>query len=161
MPTIKNKLDRAITSAVKRPGNFRPLFSVTVKNYEDFLSNKRAIISMIRGGIPYRLFQVIRDSSPYSEVDWSVFLNISAKSLQRYKQNASVFKPSQSEKIIEVAEVTQKGVDTFGDVNKFKLWLETPNFSLGNVKPLELLKDSYGKEMVISELVRIDHGVLA
>ena len=162
MPTITTKLDKAIASVVKRRhGASRPLFSVTVKSYADFLSNKRAIVTVIREGIPYELFKVIRDSSPYSEVDWSAFLDLSAKSLQRYKLNSTSFKPSQSEKIIEVAEVTQKGLDTFGDVNKFKLWLETPNFSLGNVKPLELLKDSYGKEMVISELVRIDHGILA
>jgi len=161
MPATKNKLDRAITSVIRQHGNAPRLFSVTVKSYDEFLSNKRAIITVIRGGMPYRLFDAIRNSSPYSEGDWSAFLDISAKSLQRYKQSASSFKPSQSEKIIEIAEVTKKGVETFGDVSRFKLWLETPNFALGNVKPLELLKDSYGKEMVISELVRIDHGLLA
>jgi uncharacterized protein (DUF2384 family) len=41
------------------------------------------------------------------------------------------------------------------------MWLETPNFALGNQKPFELLKDSYGKEMVMGELTRIDHGILA
>jgi putative toxin-antitoxin system antitoxin component (TIGR02293 family) len=156
----KEKLDKAIAAVVRRRGNSNRIFSVTVKSYDDFLSNKRAIISVIREGVPYSLFKVIREYSPFSEGDWSVFLNISSKSLQRYKQEEADFKPSQSEKIIEVAEVTQKGIDTFGDVSKFKQWLETPNFSLGNVKPLELLKDSYGKEMVISELVRIDHGIL-
>ncbi len=37
-------------------------------------------------------------------------------------------------KIIEMAEVTRIGLDTFGDMNKFKLWLDTPNFSLGSLK---------------------------
>jgi putative toxin-antitoxin system antitoxin component (TIGR02293 family) len=52
-------------------------------------------------------------------------------------------------------------VDIFGSMDKFKLWLETPNFSLGNIKPLELLSDSYGMEMVINELTRINYGILA
>ena len=70
-------------------------------------------------------------------------------------------KGTQSEKIIEVAEVTNVGLDVFGDMEKCELWLDTPNFSLGNLKPLELLSDSYGKEMVISELTRINYGILA
>ncbi len=60
-----------------------------------------------------------------------------------------------------MAEVTNVGLDVFGDMEKFKLWLDTPNFALGNLKPKELLKDSYGKEMVISELTRINYGILA
>jgi len=67
----------------------------------------------------------------------------------------------QSEKIIEIVELNNIGLDVFGDMEKFKLWLETPNFSLGNLKPLELLKDSYGKELVISELTNINYGILS
>ena len=59
-----------------------------------------------------------------------------------------------------MAEVTNVGLDVFGDMDKFKLWLDTPNYSLENMKPIELLKDSYGKEMVISELTRINYGIL-
>ncbi|HCN36597.1 MAG TPA: antitoxin, partial [Bacteroidetes bacterium] len=42
---------------------------------------------------------------------------------------------------MEIAEVVNIGIDFFGNFEKFKLWLETPNFALGNIKPLELLKD--------------------
>ena len=68
--------------------------------------------------------------------------------------------PIHSEKIIEIAEVTKIGLDVFGNLEKLKLWLNTPNFALGNLKPIELLNDSYGKEMVIGELTRINHGIL-
>ena len=58
-----------------------------------------------------------------------------------------------------MAEVTQLGLRVFGDNDKFKLWLDTPNFALGQMKPIELLKDSYGKELVIGELTRIQYGI--
>ena len=58
-----------------------------------------------------------------------------------------------------MAEVTNVGKEVFGDLEKFKLWLNTPNFALGNVKPVELLRVSYGKEMVLGELNRIEHGI--
>jgi putative toxin-antitoxin system antitoxin component (TIGR02293 family) len=74
------------------------------------------------------------------------------KTLNRYKQ---------LEKIIEMAEVTDVGLDVFGNIEKFRLWLATPNFALGNRKPIELLQDSNGKELVIGELTRINYGILA
>ena len=58
-----------------------------------------------------------------------------------------------------MAEVTNVGLDVFGNMEKLKLWLKTPNFSLGNIKPMDLLRDSYGKELVISELTRINYGI--
>lgn len=157
-----HKLDKEIVSVVKRSGIDRK-FVPSKENltYSSFFSNKMLIIQVIRAGVPYSFFDLIQHYTPFSEDDWANFLDLSTKSLQRYKQTSRQFKPIQSEKIIEMAEVTNVGLDVFGSMEKFKLWLDTPNFSLGNLKPLELLKDSYGKEMVIGELTRINHGILA
>lgn len=129
--------------------------------YEQLLSDKMLMISVIKKGVPYSLFALIKDVTPFSESDWAHLLDLSAKSLSRYKQASKDFRPLQSEKIIEMAEVTRAGVETFGSIEKFRLWLETPNFALGSLRPLDLLKDSYGKEMVLSELVHIEHGIFA
>jgi putative toxin-antitoxin system antitoxin component (TIGR02293 family) len=63
-------------------------------------------------------------------------------------------------RIIEMAEVTKLGLEVFGNSEKLLLWLNTPNYAFGNLMPKELLKDSYGKEMVIAEFTRINHGIL-
>jgi len=158
---IEQKLDKEISILFKHSlvfGKDNP-----IKNrltYAQFISNKMLIIAAIKNGIPFSLFKVIKLYTPFSENDWADFLNISTKSLQRYRQSARNFKPIQSEKIIEIAEVTNIGLDVFGDLIKFKLWLDTPNFPLGNLKPFELLKHSYGKELVIGELTRINYGIL-
>lgn len=129
-------------------------------SYEEFLEDKMLIVIAIRAGIPYSLFDLIQNNTPFSENDWANFLDISTKSLQRYRvASEHHFKPIHSEKIIEMAEVTKVGIDILGNLEKFKLWLNTPNFALGSLKPLDLLKDSYGKELVISELTRINHGI--
>ena len=158
---IEQKLNKEISMLFK-PSSENKRFG-SVKNnltYSEFLSDKMLIITVIRTGVPYSLFNLIKDVTPFSEGDWANFLYISTKSLQRYKQASKQFKPLQSEKIIEMAEVTNVGKEVFGDMEKFKLWLDTPNFSLGNLKPMELLKDSYGKELVIGELTRINYGIL-
>lgn len=159
---ITTRLDKEISSIVRRSG-FNKKFIPQTKNitYSDFLSNKMLMIFLIREGVPYSLFSLIQHLTPFTDDNWADFLNISTKSLQRFKQTSKTFKSIQSEKIIEMAEVTNVGLDVFGDIEKFKLWLETPNFSLGNLKPFELLKDSYGKELVISELTRINYGILS
>ncbi len=159
---IKYKLDKEISTIIRRSRiDKKFLSSKKDLTYADFLSNKMLMILIIREGIPYSFFNLIQLYTPFSDNDWANFLEISKKSLQRYKQSSKNFKPIQSEKIIEMAEVTNVGLDVFGDMEKFKLWLDTPNFSLGNLKPIELLRDSYGKEMVISELTRINYGILA
>ncbi|MDQ6843329.1 MAG: DUF2384 domain-containing protein [Bacteroidota bacterium] len=166
MSTLKNsitpKLDKEISNIIKR-SSFDKKFISTTKDitYSDFLSNKMLMIFIIREGVPYSLFSLIQHLTPFTDDNWSDFLGISTKSLQRYKRTSKSFKSIQSEKIIEMAEVTNVGLDVFGDMEKFKLWLETPNFSLGNLRPLELLKDSYGKELVIGELTRINYGILS
>lgn len=157
--TIAQKLNKEISSVIKRLKNVhRSTGGVT---YTEFLSDKMLMMAVIRNGVSYPLFHLIQHVTPFSDADWAHFLNLSTKSLQRYKQTARPFKPIQSEKIIELAEATQAGLDVFGSMEKFKLWLNTPNFALGNSKPIELLSDSYGKELVLGELTRINHGILA
>lgn len=159
---IKTKLDKEITSFYKESMVKEYAFEYKKKvTYQDFLTNKMMIIAAIRTGIPYSLFDVIQDYTPFTENDWAHFLGISTKSLQRYKAASTHhFKPIHSEKIIEMAEVTSVGIEVFGDMEKLRLWLNTPNYALGKMKPVELLQDSYGKELVMSELIRINHGIL-
>lgn len=157
---IEQKLDREIATLFYSKTDNKRLGKEKRKlTYNEFLSNKMLIIKVIRTGVPYSLFELIKNITPFSEIDWAELLNLSTKSLARYKQDAKHFKPLQSEKIIEMAEVTNFGLEVFGKMEKFKLWLDTPNFALGNLKPMELLRDSYGKEMVIGELTRIEHGI--
>lgn len=159
---IEQKLDKEISLLFKRASGKNGSSSTQKElTYSGFITDKMLIIEAIRVGIPYSLFAVIQHYTPFSESDWANFLDISTKSLQRYKQSSKQFKPNQSEKIIEMAEVTNVGLDVFGDMQKFKLWLDTPSFALGNLKPMDLIKDSYGKELVISELTRINYGLLA
>ena len=115
--------------------------------------------TVVQNGIPYRLFEEIQRASPFDEQDWAVFLELSTKTLNRYKMENRYFKTLHSEKIMELAEVAKEGVAVFGDIERFKQWLLTPNFALGNRKPQELLKDSYGQGLVMAELTQIENGI--
>lgn len=161
MKSIEERLGKEITTFLKHSHVENIHYKIKKSyTYADFLSDRMLIIIAIRAGIPYSIFNLIQNYTPFTENDWANFLDISTKSLHRYKQELKNFKSIQSEKIIEMAEVTKAGLDVFDDMEKLKLWLNTPNYSLGNLKPVELLKDSYGKEMVMGELTRINYGIL-
>lgn len=154
------KIDQEITSFLSEPHVM--YYQAKPKNisYLEFLDDKMMIISAIRAGIPYSLFDVIQEQSPFTEADWADFLDISTKSLQRYKVASSHhFKSIHSEKIIEMAEVTKAGLDFFEDMEKLKLWLNTPNYGLASLKPIALLKDSYGKELVLTAISNMHNGI--
>jgi len=132
----------------------------TNMSFTDLISDKILLIQAIKRGIPFSIFSAIQDITPFTLNDWANYLDLSGKSLSRYEQSNKSFKSIHTEKIFELAEVSLKGLEVFGNKIKFRLWLETPNFALGNLKPFELLSDSYGKEMIIGELTRIEHGIL-
>ena len=143
----------------KPPSLGSPIQDMT---FSDFFDHKMLVIATIRRGIPYDLFEAIQTIAPFDEEEWADYLNVSTKTLQRHrKQKDYRFKPIHTEKIIELAEVTNLGHEVFDSKDQFHRWLSAPSYALGNLKPSELLKDSYGKEMVMDELNRIEHGIFA
>lgn len=118
-------------------------------------------INTVRQGIEYDLFKDISKNSPFSIDEWSRFLHISPRTIQRYKKEKGRFSALQTEKILEIILLYNKGVDIFGDSKKFTTWLKTENIALGGYKPLTLLDNSFGINMLSDELSRIEHGILA
>ena len=78
---IGGKLDKEIAS-------FFSVNKINVPNrqitYEKFLEDKKLTIVAIRTGIPYSLFDLIQNYTPFSESDWADFLDISTKSLHNH-----------------------------------------------------------------------------
>ncbi len=119
------------------------------------------LIRKIKKGIEYSIFSSITKESPFTLNEWSNFLHISERTMQRNKKEKRAFDPIHAEKILQVTLLYKFGVDVFGDKNKFNNWLETGNLGLGQIKPKELLDNSFGISLLKDELTRIEHGVLA
>lgn len=139
-----------------------PGLSREPESFAEFVEDKRWLRTAIREGVSFAMFDALLAYAPFSEQEWADFLDVSTKTLYRYRTSGEGrMKPIHSEKVLEIAEVLQKGEDVFGTMDALNLWLRTPNHALGGDLPATLLKDSYGKAWVMDELVRIEHGILS
>ena len=64
-----------------------------------------------------------------------------------------------SSHIIEVAKVVEHALEVFEDKGTMQQWLNTPNRSLNNIKPLNLFYVPTGIAMVDRVLGRIEEGI--
>jgi len=114
-----------------------------------------------RKGLSYAAFMKIAEQTPFSIDDWSSFLHLSERTIQRYKKENKPFDPIHTEKILEIALLYDQGTATFGLAAHFNLWLETPNIGLGGIQPKTLLDSIFGITMLRNTLIRIENGIPA
>jgi putative toxin-antitoxin system antitoxin component (TIGR02293 family) len=119
------------------------------------------ILKTVREGIPYYAFQNYAEKSPFKLAEWSAFLGLSERSLNRYKKDKKSFDKVHSDRIIEIILLLRKGVEVFGDEKKFANWMDSYIVALGGIKPKDLLDSSFGIRLLNDELIRIDYGILA
>ncbi|RLD22711.1 MAG: hypothetical protein DRI54_08235 [Bacteroidetes bacterium] len=119
------------------------------------------LMNVVRQGVNFEAFLNLVKMIPFSMPDWSRFLHITDRTMQRYRKEMKSFDTIQSEKIIQITLLYKKGTDIFGAKEKFDSWLISDNLALGSVKPKDLLDNAFGINLLNDELTRIEHGVLA
>jgi len=124
-------------------------------------NNVMAYIDIIRQGIQFRIFKIFANASPFSLTEWSTYLHVSERTMQRLQKEKKKFDPLQSEKILEIVLLYKKGIEVFGNAEKFNSWLETDNVALGGGMPKSLLDSSFGINLLKDEFTRIEYGILA
>jgi len=79
-------------------------------------------------------------------------------SIDSYKRRVD-FNPSVTEKVLEIEEVYRRGLDAFGE--SFYAWMDAQNVVFDGKKPKELLANSFGVRILLDEIGKLEHGVLA
>ena len=68
---------------------------------------------------------------------------------------------AQTEKAVDLARLYSRGAEVFGNPDAFEEWIDSTVMALGNKKPKDFLDTSWGIEMLMEELGRIEHGIFA
>jgi putative toxin-antitoxin system antitoxin component (TIGR02293 family) len=119
------------------------------------------LIDATRKGVDYKTFDELSFAYPLNSTTWSRILNMSERTIQRYKREKKKFDPIHTEKLLLIMLLFKKGSDVFGNKKNFLSWLNAKNIALGGIKPIELLDNSFGINIIKDELTKIEHGVLA
>ena len=88
-------------------------------------------------------------------------LDVSYKTVTRYKKEKKKLSPLQSEYILKTIVLFNKGNQVFGNKESFNRWLDKPAYGLGNRLPRAYTTTVGGINFIIDELNRIAHGDLA
>ena len=129
----------------------------------DTITDKDALnlIAITKNGISYGVFTGMMKKTPFSLNEWSDFLNMSLRTMQRYLKKKKSFDSIYAQRILEINLLYNQGVTLFGSNDKFNTWLDTKSIALGGIKPKQLMDNVFGIDVLKNELGRIEHGILA
>jgi putative toxin-antitoxin system antitoxin component (TIGR02293 family) len=109
----------------------------------------------------YNDFKRIADKTDLTQKEWSDILHISERTLQRYSKDNSSFSFSVTDRILQINKIFERGKEVFGSYERFNLWLrENPNMLEGRLS-LNSLASFEGINNVLTQIGRIEHGILA
>jgi putative toxin-antitoxin system antitoxin component (TIGR02293 family) len=106
-------------------------------------------------------FKKIADKTPFTQTEWASILHVSERTLQRYAKNNGSFAPINAERALQIAHVINEGKKTFGKTELFYNWLKRKPVMLEGPLSFESLTTTNGIQMVLTQLGRIQHGILA
>ena len=109
----------------------------------------------------YKEFKKIADKVSFTLQEWSDILHISERTLHRYAKANSSFPFSVVDRILQIDKVIKKGNHVFGSLEKFISWLRSDPSMLEGRLSLQSLRSIEGLQLVLTQLGRIEHGILA
>ncbi|MFC5283808.1 antitoxin Xre/MbcA/ParS toxin-binding domain-containing protein [Pedobacter alpinus] len=128
--------------------------------YQTYFESPVNRLQVIKGGLSSKSLNDLLLISGSTRFDMAKNLDLTEPTLRKHLGNPKELSTSLSEHVLFLLELYDKGIDTFGSIDNFKNWLPQHNIGIG-AKPSDLLDSITGINIVINELNRIDHGILA
>lgn len=143
---ISYKSNPSVTKAEESTPVYRSVKAIPQVKVKDFTYNE---------------FKKIADKTPFTQAEWASILHVSERTLQRYAKNNSTFAPINAERALQIDKVLKEAKITFGKIENFYNWLKRSPYMLEGNLSLESLSSYSGIEKVLTQLVRIQHGLFA
>jgi putative toxin-antitoxin system antitoxin component (TIGR02293 family) len=128
--------------------------------YTNCFRSPIAKLDAIKRGLQPGAINDLIEITGATQTDVSKWLDITEPTLRKHIQNTRELNLGLSEHIIQLFELFDKGLDTFGSLIEFKNWLKHYNTGI-DATPYDILDTITGIGIVMSELIRIDYGATA
>jgi putative toxin-antitoxin system antitoxin component (TIGR02293 family) len=124
------------------------------------LHNIHRFINMARKGITKSEIMELCEKIGLTFEETATLLEVSPRTLHRYPISKKLGPPA-SERALMLKAVVDKGLDVFESLDLLKAWLHHPNPLFEHLTPISLFDTSFGLQLLLDELIRIEHGVFA
>jgi AraC-like DNA-binding protein len=109
----------------------------------------------------YEEFKKTADKVPFTLSEWAAILHVSERTLQRYAKNNGKFAPINAERFYQISQVLAKGKKVLGKTTWFYEWLHSNPPTLEGELSFNSLTTYDGIQKILTQLGRIEHGILA
>lgn len=133
----------------------------TVSDVAVAYGNPYKTASISRNGIAPMLVLDLMNQFKFTKQETAELIDVSSKTLDRHFKAGRAFKGLQSDRILELSNLYNQGIEVFGDRKKFLKWLDSKLPALGNTSPREWLDTQQGIEAISDEIGRIKYGLFA
>ena len=130
--------------------------------YRSAISSDLSIVKNANAGISSTIFSELIEISGINKnfLAEEVF-DVSLKTMLRYQKEGKKLTPRNSEIALKLLNLFDKGIEIFGSMDSFMVWLNKKAYGLGNEVPLTLMNTNTGIDLIEEELIRIEFGALA
>jgi putative toxin-antitoxin system antitoxin component (TIGR02293 family) len=132
-----------------------------LKKYENHFNDRFWLIEAAAAGVPASAVYDLIGLTHLKKEFFAGMLNISSKTLDRYRKAEKRLTPSDSELMLKLFTLYRQGEKIFGNLDEFQKWIEEPAYGLGYKVPKTILQTPAGIDMIMDELIRIEYGDLA
>ena len=130
------------------------------KSVPKTISNDMDLIALSRHGVRKSSLKSLASYLDITMDKMSSLLHTSHRNIQR-KDDDELLDTLKTEKVLELAAFTKRGIDVIGSRDAFKEWLHHPVLALGNRKPIDFLDTTFGIQIVLKILGRLEQGVFS
>jgi putative toxin-antitoxin system antitoxin component (TIGR02293 family) len=95
----------------------------------------------------------------FTNKEMSEMLSISESTLQRRYNSEVPLSKDEAEKAFHITKVIARGMEVYGSLDDFLAFLHANSRALGNIKPIEIMSSSIGRDEILNLLGRIEWGM--
>ncbi|HVO67392.1 MAG TPA: antitoxin Xre/MbcA/ParS toxin-binding domain-containing protein [Syntrophales bacterium] len=120
------------------------------------------LVELEKKGLPKKSVILLGRFFSATNSDMASWLLVSPKTIWRYNKNLKgLLKHRESERVLKLAMLASRCKDVFEGTEICNEWLRSNNTALGGKTPFSLMQSNMGIEMVLTELGRIEYGVIS
>jgi len=120
--------------------------------------DKHSFLSVVKDGLGYDTLIEFMKMAEFHMDEMAHILHVNSRTIRRLDSKVSL-NIDLSEKLLELLRLYRFGIEIFGGVDVFNVWIRRSIRGLGDVTPMSLLDTGIGAEIVMDELDRLAFGV--